>query len=72
MNTTVFQQIKFLCQNGKPVDNLTAGADVRNSQIILNEERLYHLIDLKGKVEDHLLRLEFENNGILVYAFTFG
>jgi cytochrome c biogenesis protein CcdA/thiol-disulfide isomerase/thioredoxin len=58
--------------DGKPVDESIAGRDVKNGKIILDEERLYHLVDLKGKVEDHLLRLEFENNGILVYAFTFG
>ena len=58
--------------DGKLVNESIAGVDVKNGEIILDEERLYHLIDLKGKVEDHLLRLEFENSGILVYAFTFG
>jgi len=64
-------QIKVLI-DGKPIDELMAGADVKNGVIILDEERLYNLVDLKGKVENHLLRLEFDNNGILVYAFTFG
>ena len=64
-------QIKLFI-DGKPVDESIAGADVKNGKIILDEERLYHLVDLKGQVEDHLLRLEFENDGILVYAFTFG
>lgn len=64
-------QIKLLI-DGKPVDDSIAGVDVSNSQIILDTERLYSLIDLKGKVESHLLRLEFQNDGISVYAFTFG
>jgi len=68
---TAASQIKVLI-DGKPVENAIAGADVKDGQVMLNNERLYNLIDLKGKVEDHLLRLEFENNGILVYAFTFG
>jgi len=64
-------QIKVFV-DGKPINESIAGADVKNGKIILDEERLYNLVDLKGKVEDHLLRLEFENDGILVYAFTFG
>ncbi len=64
-------QIRILI-DGKPADAATAGADVKDGQVILDEERLYHLIDLKGKVETHLLRLEFQNDGIFVYAFTFG
>lgn len=55
-----------------PVDNSIAGADVKDSRLTLDEERLYSLIDLRGKVESHLLRLEFDGDGISVYAFTFG
>lgn len=58
--------------DGKPVDNAIAGADIRGGRLILDTERLYSLIDLKGKIESHLLRLEFQNDGISVYAFTFG
>ena len=58
--------------DGKPINEAIAGADVKDGRITLDEERLYNIVDLKGKVEDHLLRLEFENNGIRVYAFTFG
>src|SRR5271154_1195531 len=59
-------QIKVLI-DGKPIDGSIAGTDVKNGQVILDEERLYNLVDLKGKVEEHLLRLEFENDGIHVY-----
>ncbi len=58
--------------DGKPIDESMAGADVKNAKIILDEERLYQLVDLKGRLEEHLLRLEFDNDGIVVYAFTFG
>lgn len=58
--------------DGKPVEESAAGMDVRGSIITLDEDRLYNLIDLKGKVESHLLRLEFLNDGNSVYAFTFG
>ena len=58
--------------DGKPVDEATAGADVKNGELILKEERLYHLIDLHGNVGSHVLRLEFQNEGVSVYAFTFG
>jgi len=58
--------------DGQPVDASQAGKDVRDSKIILDAERLYGIIDLKGKVENHELRLELEDEGITVYAFTFG
>ncbi|MBF0570716.1 MAG: cytochrome c biogenesis protein DipZ [Candidatus Omnitrophica bacterium] len=40
--------------------------------IILDSQRLYDVIDLKGKAGTHILRLEFPDQGTLVYAFTFG
>jgi len=40
--------------------------------IILDNQRLYDIIDLKGAVEIHTLRLEFPDPGTSVYAFTFG
>lgn len=58
--------------DGEPVEDSNAGVDVKDAGLLLDEGRLYHLIDLKGKVESHLLRLEFQNEGDLVYAFTFG
>ena len=65
-------RIKILL-DGSPVDGAAAGGtDVRDGALILDAERLYHLIDLRGSVESHLLRLEFENEGTAVYAFTFG
>jgi hypothetical protein len=47
--------------DGKPMDD-----------IILDNQRLYDVIDLKGRVETHTLRLEFPDKGTSVYAFTFG
>jgi cytochrome c biogenesis protein CcdA/thiol-disulfide isomerase/thioredoxin len=40
--------------------------------IILDSQRLYDVVDLKGAVETHTLRLEFPDAGTAVYAFTFG
>lgn len=68
---TIGNQIKVTL-DGKVVDQSNAGVDVNNGIMTLDQERLYHLIDLKGKVGNHLLRLEFEQDGIAVYAFTFG
>lgn len=58
--------------DGKKVNATNAGADVKDGNIMLDQERLYHLIDLKGKLESHTLRIEFNNDDIKVYAFTFG
>jgi len=64
-------QVRLFIDN-KAVDDSIAGTDVKDSRLILDNERLYNLIDLKGNVETHLLRLEFETEGVSVYAFTFG
>lgn len=58
--------------DGKIVDNLSAGEDVKGGEVLVNEDRLYNLIDLKGKTGDHVLKLEFENIGTEIFAFTFG
>lgn len=58
--------------DGKLVDNAYAGTDVLNGVVTVNQERLYHLIDLHQKDGTHILRLEFETPGTSVYAFTFG
>ncbi len=58
--------------DGKPVDGSNAGADVDNGEITVNADRLYDLIDLKGRVGQHILLLQFETPGIEAFAFTFG
>ncbi len=58
--------------DGKQVNSSNAGSDVREGTVILNEPRLYNLIDLKGKQGNHLLHLDFKSPGIKIYAFTFG
>jgi cytochrome c biogenesis protein CcdA/thiol-disulfide isomerase/thioredoxin len=42
------------------------------SEITVNSDRLYTLIDLGKNSGTHILKLEFENPGTEVYAFTFG
>ncbi len=58
--------------DGEPVDSLHAGADVVNGVVTIDSDRLYNLIDLRGAAGSHILRLEFENPGTEVFAFTFG
>lgn len=58
--------------DGKLVDSSNAGADVQNGIINIDSDRLYNLIDLKGKTGAHILKLEFETQGTEVFAFTFG
>jgi cytochrome c biogenesis protein CcdA/thiol-disulfide isomerase/thioredoxin len=58
--------------DGKLVEAQAAGADVKDGRITVQEERLYRVIDLKGRAGTHELRLECQNDGIVVYAFTFG
>lgn len=58
--------------DGKAVDNTNAGDDVKDGIINVDTDRLYNLINLHGKTENHKLRLEFQTPGTEVYAFTFG
>ncbi len=57
--------------DGKPMDVSNAGADVESGNVIVDSDRLYNLIDLKGNPGQHLLRIELAP-GIQVFAFTFG
>ena len=54
--------------DGKPVST-NKGADVEKGVITIDSDRLYELVDLEN-IENHLLRLEFEN-GVEIFAFTF-
>ena len=61
--------------DGKVVNDVNRGQDVLDGYVEFDEDHpddLYNLIDLKGKSGDHTLRLEFESDGVEVYAFTFG
>lgn len=57
--------------DGKLVDEKFAGKDVKNGYILIDNDRLYELIDLKGNPGNHLLKLEF-TPGVAAFAFTFG
>lgn len=56
----------------KPITIDQSGRDVKNNEIILDSERLYDIVDLQGKTEEHLLKLRFENSSTESFAFTFG
>jgi cytochrome c biogenesis protein CcdA/thiol-disulfide isomerase/thioredoxin len=58
--------------DGKAVDSSNAGSDIQNGEIIIDSDRLYNLIDLKGNPGNHLLKLEFQDSGTEAFAFTFG
>jgi cytochrome c biogenesis protein CcdA/thiol-disulfide isomerase/thioredoxin len=57
--------------DGKAISD-GAGVDVADGKVLLDTHRLYNLVNLKGKPGPHRLRIEFENAGTSVYAFTFG
>lgn len=58
--------------DGKVVDSASAGLDVHDGIVTVNQDRLYNLIDLHGNPGSHILRLEFQTTGIEAFAFTFG
>ncbi|MDP3724198.1 MAG: cytochrome c biogenesis protein DipZ [bacterium] len=57
--------------DGKAVDATSAGDDVKDGIVIVDEDRLYRLIRLSSPGR-HVLTLEFLDNGLELYAFTFG
>ncbi len=58
--------------DGKIIDPSAAGSDVENGVITIDNDRLYNVVDLKGKTENHILKLEFQTPGIQAFTFTFG
>ena len=58
--------------DGEIINPSAAGADVKNGVISVDTDRLYNVVDLHGKTENHILKLEFQNSGIQAYTFTFG
>jgi cytochrome c biogenesis protein CcdA/thiol-disulfide isomerase/thioredoxin len=58
--------------DGKVIDASFAGSDVKNGIITVDGDRLYSVIDLHGKTENHILKLQFQTPGIKAYTFTFG
>ena len=60
-----------LLLDGKPVGE-AGGNDVNNSQVIINDDRLYRLIELPGGYSEHTLEIIVETPGLQAFAFTFG
>lgn len=58
--------------DGKIIDSSIAGADVKNGIMTVDSDRLYNVVDLHRDTQNHILRLEFQSQGIQAYTFTFG
>lgn len=58
--------------DGKLADVTKAGKDVKGGVVTIDSDRLYDLIDLGNTASEHILRLEFDTEGVSAYAFTFG
>ena len=57
--------------NGQPLSSSKAGKEVHRHQIKVNEARLYELIHLPS-VNNGILELRTESEGLEAYVFTFG
>ena len=58
--------------DGQVVKDNQAGSDVKSGNVEVGEPRLYQLINLGPKEEEHIVEIEFLTPGIQAYAFTFG
>lgn len=57
--------------DGKFVTDAQAGSDVANGVVTVDSDRLYKLLNLPES-RDHILKLEFLDSNLELYAFTFG
>lgn len=57
--------------DGKVVGEQMKGTDVKEGIVTVDADRLYNLISLP-QVGNHILKLEFQNPLVEVFAFTFG
>jgi len=58
--------------DGQVIDQTKAGSDIKNGILTVDSDRLYNVVDLHGKKEDHILKLEFQTPGTQAFTFTFG
>ena len=56
--------------DGKTVES-AAGSDLRNGSVTVDRDWTYNLIKL-SQSGDHVLRLEFQDDFVELFAFTFG
>lgn len=71
MHPTTANQKVHVFLDKKRVDESNQGTDVVDGTVTVSEPKLYELIDLKGKRGTYLLELKLDN-GVQVFAFTFG
>jgi len=71
VDTTHKGQIQVFLDD-KLIDIDHEGADVKKGIITVDSDRLYNVVDLHGKTENHVLKLQFLTPGIQAYTFTFG
>ncbi len=64
-------EVKVLL-DGKVVGEEASGKDVKDGIVTVDSQRLYSLIDLQGRTEQHTLTLQFLTSQTGVFAFTFG
>ncbi len=64
-------KVKIYIDN-KQISSSQSGKDVVDGIVTLDTERLYDLFNGLNKTDDHTIKLEFQNDGTEVFAFTFG
>jgi len=58
--------------DGAPIDTSVAGADVSSGIVSVDAPRLYRIVNLKGDIGEHTLRIEVPQGAFEAYTFTFG
>lgn len=67
------EKVFLVIHPGGENDQVKVFLDGKEQNILtVSEPKLYELINLNGKSGEHLLKLEFLNEGTRIFAFTFG
>jgi cytochrome c biogenesis protein CcdA/thiol-disulfide isomerase/thioredoxin len=65
------QTLTVLLDN-QPLPDAVAGADVHGGNLVLDQPRLYTVVDMHGVATEHQLTLQIATAGVQAYSFTFG
>lgn len=70
-NTSQKPVIVDVFLNGNPITPAQSGRDVHNGKLLINQQRLYEVVNLQ-KVDEGTLKLIPERTNVEFYTFTFG
>jgi len=69
-DSKVASRVKILL-DGMPIGQEISGKDVQNGEVLIDEDRLYELVDFRDQNKKAVIKIIIEEGDTEVYAFTF-